>query len=130
MDNQVISPNGKALKTLRQRRLISKANVAKLGDINATTVTYIEGSAFCRPDTMAKYLRGLGVSPQEAFEKGYYKITSRESVQLDTHDEPTDVIPADGRDDGCDDGFPWMGPKPCPKPVKAPKTKGGKSKRR
>lgn len=53
------------LRALRQRRVLSQDELARLAGVSATTVNSVEGGASARYITVRKLAQALGVSPEE-----------------------------------------------------------------
>jgi DNA-binding XRE family transcriptional regulator len=61
------------VKELREKLLMSKAELARRADLSELTITRVELGEPCREETRRKILRGLGISisdKQEIFPEG------------------------------------------------------------
>jgi DNA-binding XRE family transcriptional regulator len=54
-----------SLKTLREHRLISKAELARMAGVSSLTIDRIERGLSCRPDTLRKRILALGYTPDD-----------------------------------------------------------------
>jgi transcriptional regulator with XRE-family HTH domain len=54
-----------SLKTLREHRLISKAELARMAGVSSLTIDRIERGLSCRPDTLRKIILALGYTPDD-----------------------------------------------------------------
>jgi DNA-binding XRE family transcriptional regulator len=60
------SPNN--VRKLRQRAMMSKAELARRAGVSPLTIDRVEAGCPCRMDTKRKILEALGLSPQKAQE--------------------------------------------------------------
>jgi len=64
--NAGTSPNN--VKKLRQRAMMSKAELARRAQVSPLTIDRVEAGCPCRMDTKRKILEALGLSPSGALE--------------------------------------------------------------
>ena len=65
----LVYPNGKALKALREKKVLSFFDVSRLANLSGTaTVRKMEQGRPCRVETMRKVLAALEVDLADAFQ--------------------------------------------------------------
>ncbi len=58
-------PNHNNLKQIRNKALLSKAELARKAEVSVLTITRIEQGMDCRMDTMRKVIQALGLKIEQ-----------------------------------------------------------------
>ncbi len=62
------NPGTNRVRALRERQLLTKAELARMAGISPLTLARIEGGSGCRVDTKRKIILALGLEPARARE--------------------------------------------------------------